>query len=79
MKKIKALFCAILLSTCLAGNVFAGGTTSSGSFFSFFTEAMNAVVSFFRGDNCPPRQCQTCRPPNEGGDDNDPNCRPRDN
>ena len=75
MKKIKALLCAMLLSTCLVGNVFAADTTDSGGIFSYFSSAMNAVVSFFIApDNCPPRQCQTCRP-NEDGD-NDPNCRP---
>lgn len=75
MKKFKSLFCAVLLSTCLVGNVFAGGTTTGNGFFSFFSEAVNAVVSFFR-DECPPRQCTTCKP---GGDNNDPNCRPLQN
>ncbi len=79
MKKLKALFCAMLLSTCLVGNVFAGGTTTTGAgFFSFFSDAVNAVASFFRGNECPPRQCTTCKP---GGDNdpNDPNCRPTTN
>lgn len=73
MKKIKVLFCAMLLSTCLVGNVFAGGvaTTTGASFFSFFSDAVNAVVTFFR-EECPPRQCTTCRP----GPNNDPLCRP---
>lgn len=76
MKKIKAILCAILLATFLVGNVFAADTTGSNGFFSYFSSAMNAIVSFFSAtDNCPPRQCQTCRP-TEGGDDNDPNCRP---
>lgn len=77
MKKIKSIFCAMLLSTCLVGNVFAGGvaTTTGTGFFSFFTEAVNAVASFFRGsEDCPPRQCTTFRP--GGGNENDPNCRP---
>lgn len=78
MKKIKSLFCVALLSTCLAGNVFAGGiamTTGTG-FFSIFSEAFSAVVSLLRGsnDDCPPRQCTMCKP---GGNENDPNCRPR--
>lgn len=75
MKKIKLLFFAMLLSTCLVGNVFAGGTTASSGFFSFFTDAMNSVASFFTAssaEDCPPRQCTTCKP----GDKNDPNCRP---
>lgn len=77
MKKLKALFCIALLSTCLVGNVFAGGTTTTGAgFFSFFSDAVNAVVSFFR-DECPPRQCQNCKP--GGSDPNDPNCRPTTN
>jgi len=76
MKKLKALFCAIVLSTCLVGNVFAGGvaTTTGAGFFSFFSDAANAVVSFFSREDCPPRQCTTCRP--GGGNENDPNCRP---
>lgn len=78
MKKIKALFFAMLLSTCLVGNVFAGGTlaTITGTgFFSFFSDAVNAVASFFRSsEDCPPRQCTMCRP--GGGNENDPNCRP---
>ncbi len=73
MKKLKALFCIALLSTCLVGNVFAGNTTTGNGFFSFFSEAVNAVVSFFHGTECPPRQCQNCKP---GGDPNDPDCRP---
>ncbi len=79
MKKLKSIFCAMLLSTCLVGNVFAGGNTATGTgFFSFFSDAVNAVASFFRGNECPPRQCTTCKP---GGDNdpNDPNCRPTTN
>lgn len=72
MKKMKSIFCAMLLSTCLAGNVFAGNTTTGSGFFSFFSEAVNAVVSYFRNE-CPPRQCQTCKP---GGDNDNDNCRP---
>jgi hypothetical protein len=30
MKKIKTFFCALILSTCLVGNVFAGGGSGSG-------------------------------------------------
>ena len=79
MKKLKALFCAIVLSTCLVGNVFAGGvaTTTGAGFFSFFSDAVNAVVSLFSREDCPPRQCTTCRP--GGGNENDPNCRPLSN
>ena len=80
MKKTKSLFFTMLLSTCLVGNVFAGGvaTTTGTGFISFFSDAVNAVVSFFRGNECPPRQCTTCKP---GGDNdpNDPNCRPTTN
>ena len=76
MKKLKSFFCIALLSTCLAGNVFAGDTTGGG-FFSFFNEAVNAVVSFLRGNECPPRQCTTCKP-GHNIDDNG-NCRPTEN
>ncbi len=76
MKKLKALFCAIVLSTCLVGNVFAGGvaTTTGAGFFSFFSDAVNAVVSLLSREDCPTRQCTTCRP--GGGNENDPICRP---
>ncbi len=75
MKKLKSLFCAIVLSTCLVGNVFAGGvaTTTGAGFFSFFSDAVNAVGSLLSREDCPPRQCTTCRP---GGNNNDPICRP---
>ncbi len=75
MKKLKTIFCAMLLSTCLVGNVFAGGvTTTGGGFFSIFTDAMIAVVSYFNAarEDCPTRQCTTCKP----GPNNDPICRP---
>lgn len=64
----------MLLSTFLVGNVLAADTSGNGGFFSFFTDTVNAVVSYFRGSECPPRQCQNCKP--GGGDPNDPDCRP---
>lgn len=74
MRKIKTFFCVILLSTCLVGNVFAGGGAGSG-FFGFFDYVMEAVVSMLRSadDDCKPRQCTNCRPQDrdENGD-----CRP---
>lgn len=77
MKKIKSFFCVMLLTTCLVGNVFASGSGGSG-IFSFFESFMNAIVSFVStDDSCPLRQCQNCRPVEEG--DNDPNCRPTEN
>lgn len=73
MKKLKTIFCIALLSTCLVGNVFAGGTTTGTGYFSFFGEAVDAVVSFFTRE-CPPRQCGNCKP--ETTDDGTGNCRP---
>ena len=72
MKKTKSIFCAMLLSTALAGNVFAAGYTGIGV-YSLFDNVVNAVVSYFRGNECPPRQCQNCKP---GGDNDNGNCRP---
>lgn len=74
MKKTKSIFGAILLSTVLAGNVFAGGYTGVGA-YSFIDTMINAVVSYFRNE-CPPRQCQNCRPNDR---DHDGNCRPTEN
>lgn len=75
MKKIKSLFCMLVLSTCLVGNVFAGDTAGFGV-FSFFDSVINAVVTYISApDDCPPRQCQNCKPKEEGGNGN---CRPND-
>lgn len=73
MKKRQSFFCIALLLTILVGNVFAGNTAGT-SVFSFLDNIMNAVASLMRGDGCPLRQCQNCRPTER--DDNG-NCRPR--
>lgn len=76
MKKIKLVFGAVLLATCLGSNVFAGDAGSGGGIFSFFGEALSSVVSFLRGnEDCPPRQCQNCKPKDDGSND----CRPNEN
>lgn len=73
MKKHQSIFCVALLSTTLVANVFAGGTVGTSS--SILDSVFNAFVSLLRGDSCPVRQCQDCRP----GDlvDENGNCRPR--
>lgn len=77
MKKTRSIFFAAVLSTFLVGNVFASGT-AGGGLFSFFSDAVSFVTSFFDDDSCPLRQCQNCRPTEgDGGGDNG-NCRPRD-
>ncbi len=74
MRRIKKLTFTLLLSTLLAGNIFAGGTyvpSGIGSIFSFVVEGFSMLLD--SGD-CPPRLCQNCRPGNvidENGD-----CRP---
>lgn len=73
MKKLRSVFCITVLSTILVANVFAGNTVST-SVYGFFDNVITAVVSFLR-DDCPPRQCQNCRP-TEVSDDHG-NCRPR--
>ena len=76
MKKTKSIFCGMLLSTCLVGNVFAGGFTGYGV-FSFFDAAVNAVVSFVRrADPCEGRICTNCKPGSKGSEDGGGNCRP---
>lgn len=75
MKKRKSILGAVLLSTIMAGNVFAGDFTGVGV-LDFFGSIYNAVVSFASGSPCETRQCQTCRPREEGGEGN---CRPPQN
>lgn len=73
MKKLKPFFFTAILSTVLVGNVFAGDLTANGV-CGFFDSIVNAVVSFASGSSvCEGRQCQTCRPREEGGEGN---CRP---
>lgn len=74
MKKRQSFFCIALLSTTLVANVFASGTIGT-STFSILDNVINVVTLLLRGDNCPVRQCQDCRPgeePDENG-----HCRPR--
>lgn len=75
MKKTKALFCTILLSTVLVGNVFATGPSGTGV-LNFLTDAIAGVMSLFDagGGSCPLRQCTNCRPVDR---DENGNCRPR--
>lgn len=76
MKKLRSMILITILSTTLAGNVFAGSPVVSG-LFSFFDVAISATVSLIAnrtGDgDCPVRVCGSCRP-----EDRDPNgdCRP---
>lgn len=73
MKKRKSIVCAILLSTVLTGNAFAGSSSGGGEVFSFFGSIYNAVVSLMiGGGDCETRQCQTCKPADNGEN----NCRP---
>ena len=74
MKKRQTFLCIALLSTTLVANVFGGGG-AVGTSTSILDSVFNAVVSLLRGDSCPVRQCQDCRP-GEVVDDNG-NCRPR--
>ena len=73
MKRLRSIFITAMLATVLVGNVFAGDSTGNGV-FGFFDSIVNAVVSFASGNSvCEGRQCQTCRPREEGGEGN---CRP---
>lgn len=73
MKRKKSILSAVVLSTVLAGNVFAGDFTTGGGTFSFFDSIYNAVVSFVGGSPCEGRHCQTCKPKEKDGEGN---CRP---
>ena len=66
MKKRQSILCIALLSTTLAANVFATGTVSMSS-FGLLDSVLNAVTLLLRGDNCPVRQCQDCRPGQRSG------------
>jgi hypothetical protein len=76
MKKTKSIFGMLLLTTVLAGNVFAGNSASSG-IYSIFESFANSVISFLIGDDgCTTRQCPNCKPTREGGGGD---CRPTNN
>ncbi len=74
MKKVRLVCCGVLLSTCLAGNVFAGDFTGYGV-FSYFDAAVSAVVSVFIADPCEGRICTNCKP-GSGGSESGEQCRP---
>lgn len=77
MKNRKSIIGAVLLSTVLAGNVFAGDFTGTGV-FDLFGSIYNAVVSLATGGSpCEGRQCQTCKPTERDGEGGG-NCRPND-
>lgn len=75
MKKRKSILGAVMLSTVLAGNVFAGDFTGGGV-FDLFGSVYDAVVSVLRGSPCEGRQCQNCKPTERAGEGG--NCRPND-
>lgn len=81
MKRIKPIGLMLVLSICLAGNIFATGPVVTGTagvapgFLSFVVEQ---VLSVLASDSCPLRICQNCRPNNEDDDNGNGNCRPRD-
>lgn len=75
MKKNKSVLGAVVLSTVLAGNVFAGDFTGGGV-FNFFGSVYNAVVSLVSSSPCEGRQCQTCKPTESIAEPG--NCRPND-
>lgn len=77
------LFLALALSVTLVGNTFAIGPLGPPDGFlsaalSFVAEQMNSLLGF-GPDDCPLRQCQTCRPNNLVDGTGDGHCRPRDN
>jgi hypothetical protein len=76
MKQIKTLLLGMALTTVLAGNIFAtGGVLPATS--GIVTYALTALLALSGGnDQCPLRQCTTCKPNNEGGDNGNGDCRP---
>ena len=75
MKRKNSILGAVVLSTVLAGNVFAGNSTGGG-IFDFFGSVYNAVVSFVGSSPCEGRQCQNCKPTENLADPGV--CRPND-
>jgi hypothetical protein len=74
MKKMKSILCGMLLTTCMASNVFAGDFSGYGV-LSFFNRAINTIVSMLTSsDPCEGRICTNCKP-GSGGEENG-NCRP---
>jgi len=76
MKRINKLFLVLALTTVFAGNIFAtGGLLPATN--SIVTYALTALLSLAGGnEQCPLRQCTTCKPNNEGGDNGNGDCRP---
>ena len=74
MKKIRTTIFAVMLSSILAGNIFAAAIIipAPGGLPTILTYAVEGVLSILR-DDCPPRQCTDCRPDNIDGDGH---CRP---
>jgi len=83
MKKMKMLFLALALSVALVGNTFAIGPSgpADGLVSAALSIAVEQIYSLlgFGPDDCPLRQCQTCRPNNLVDGTGDGHCRPRDN
>lgn len=79
MKKTRSLFLALVMSSLLAGNIFATGSfvSAGGVSTTLFAYALEQVVLLFSRDSCPTRQCTNCRPNNVV--DENGNCRPREN
>lgn len=77
MKKIKLLFCILLLSTVLVNNVSAYGFTTAGT-LSYLDSIINAIVEIARSpEECPFRICSNCKPGTT--DDGNGNCKPTQN
>ena len=68
----------LLLSVSMAGNIFAMGsvTAATGVVPGLLSFVVEHLLSMFRSEDCPLRQCQDCRPNNGADDDGNGNCRP---
>lgn len=76
MKKIRTTIFALLLSSLLAGNIFAAAVIlpSGGAVPNILSYVVEGVLTLLRDGDCPPRQCTDCRP--NGELDEGGNCRP---
>lgn len=64
-----------ILSLGLAGNIFATGTVTAAA-PGLLSYIVGQVAAMLRGESCPLRQCQECRPNNGVNDNGNGDCRP---
>jgi hypothetical protein len=73
MKKLKTMFCILVLSISFTGNTFASDTVGTG-ITGIFDKIVTAIMSVVATPaDCPLRDCSNCKPSDRG------DCRPTEN